>query len=300
MVGTDIVVPVDDNGEFLLSDVPDGTVRLRFFGNGIDVTTELSNVSSNQAIVVQIQLSGSSVVIVSEVREGKLTLCHAESGSRYHSIVVAESSEPAHRAHGDGKIGDPVPGKPNRTFAADCTLLGPEVDIEKATNGQDADRGAGPEIPVGQPVTWTYVVRNIGTVDLTAVQVTDDQGVTVNCSGQTTLAAGASMTCTGSGVATLGPYANIGTVTATWMSSEGTGTVTDSDASHYVGIDPNAPDDDAQERIVLCHKTGNGRYLEHEVSKSAEQAHRAHGDAMKGEPVPGVPGKVFSSSCVPQ
>ena len=80
-------------------------------------------------------------------------------------------------------------------------------------------------------MTWTYLVTNTGTEPLTNVVVGDDRGVAVSCSGQTTLAAGQSMTCTGTGVATAGQYTNIGTVTATAPS----GQVTDSDASHYYG-----------------------------------------------------------------
>ena len=45
----------------------------------------------------------------------------------------------------------------------------PDIDIEKATNGEDADTPTGPEIPVGGAVEWTYVVTNTGNVDLTNV-----------------------------------------------------------------------------------------------------------------------------------
>ena len=55
----------------------------------------------------------------------------------------------------------------------------PDIDIEKATNGEDADTPTGPQIPVGGDVTWTYVVTNTGNVDLTNVTVVDDQGVAV-------------------------------------------------------------------------------------------------------------------------
>ena len=38
------------------------------------------------------------------------------------------------------------------------------IDIEKATNGEDADTPTGPKIPVGDAVTWTYVVTNTSNV----------------------------------------------------------------------------------------------------------------------------------------
>ena len=88
-------------------------------------------------------------------------------------------------------------------------------------------------------MTWQYVVRNTGTLNLTGVVVTDDKAVAVNCNAQTTLAAGATMTCTGTGVVTaIGPYRNVGTVTANWTSSSGLGSVTDADPSNYLGITP--------------------------------------------------------------
>ena len=105
------------------------------------------------------------------------------------------------------------------------------VDIEKATNGADADTPTGPQIPVGGAVTWTYVVTNNGTLPLTNVAVSDSDIGPVTCP-QNTLAVGASMTCTMTGTATLGQYANLGTVNA---SSAG-GPVTDSDPSHYFGV----------------------------------------------------------------
>ena len=108
----------------------------------------------------------------------------------------------------------------------------PAVDLEKFTNGDDADEPAGPSIVVGQPVTWEYGVANTGDVALSAVIVTDDQGVAVTCP-QDTLAVGESMSCTATGTAVLGQYANVGTVTG--IAPDGS-MVTDSDPSHYLGV----------------------------------------------------------------
>ena len=109
-----------------------------------------------------------------------------------------------------------------------------DVEIRKYTNGQDANSAPGPSIDVGAPVTWTYVVSNTGGRELTNISVTDDQGVIVTCPA-TVLDAGVSFTCTASGLATAGQYANIGSVTAT--RSNGT-VVTASDPSHYFGVMP--------------------------------------------------------------
>ena len=106
-----------------------------------------------------------------------------------------------------------------------------DVDIEKFTNGQNADVPPGPILIAGDPVTWTYQVTNTGSRALVNIAVTDDQGVIVTCP-QTTLDAGTSMTCTGNGTATVGQYANVGTVEAELPDSS---IASDSDPSHYFG-----------------------------------------------------------------
>lgn len=111
-----------------------------------------------------------------------------------------------------------------------------ELVIEKSTNGFDADVEPGPEIIVGTPVTWTYVVTNVDTTGrgptIFNVNVSDsDASISITCSDgeNAILPVGNSMTCTGTGVATLGQYTNTGTAT-------GDGVQPASDDSHYVGI----------------------------------------------------------------
>jgi len=48
--------------------------------------------------------------------------------------------------------------------SSQAIIINPSIDIEKATNGEDADNPTGPLIPVGDTVTWTYVVTNTGNV----------------------------------------------------------------------------------------------------------------------------------------
>ena len=122
------------------------------------------------------------------------------------------------------------------------------IDIEKSTNGFDADAAPGPEITVGTPVSWTYLVTNTGQDTLVNVSVSDDQGVSVSCP-QTSLLSTESMSCTAGATAQLDQYQNVGTVTAT-VAGAGT-TVTDSDASHYFGIPVPVPD-------ISIEKSTNG------------------------------------------
>ena len=121
-------------------------------------------------------------------------------------------------------------------FSASSHYFGVEaaIDIEKATNGEDADTPTGPLIPVGEPVNWTYQVTNIGNVDLMDVTVVDDQGVAVTCP-QNSLTAGESMTCLGNGIAQAGQNANIGKATGTSLLGK---VVMDEDPSHYFGEEP--------------------------------------------------------------
>ena len=295
VAGTNLSATVESSGYFQLAGVPSGTVSLQFRDAVVNATIELSDVGRESLIEIQVQVAGTSAVIVDEVRSNsKLSLCHRTDSGSFHMIDVSESAEPAHRAHGDGKVGDPVPGQPLKVFDQSCRAVGPEVQIVKSTNGQDANEAPGPTIAVGSPVTWTYVVTNTGAVPLTNVSVRDDRNVTVTCPG-TTLALAQSMTCTGTGVAIVGQYRNVGTVTANSTS----GQVTDTDASHYFGQAPTVPGGtpDSGARVQLCHVTGNGRYQLLEVSVSAEPAHRAHGDGKIGEAVPGMSGKVFGAGC---
>jgi hypothetical protein len=69
-------------------------------------------------------------------------------------------------------------------------------------------------VMVGSPVTWTYQVTNTGDVQLSAVAVTDDRGIAVACPKATLLPL-ESMTCTATGTAVAGQYANVGTAVGT-------------------------------------------------------------------------------------
>ena len=115
---------------------------------------------------------------------------------------------------------------PSNYFGVDSA-----IDVEKATNTVDADVAPGPSIAVGDTVTWTYVVTNTGNVDLDSIVLTDDIEGVITCPA-TTLVVGDSFTCTATGIATLGQYANNADVVG--VDPQGS-TVTDADPSHYIG-----------------------------------------------------------------
>jgi hypothetical protein len=295
VAGTNLSSTVADNGTFQIAGVPAGTVSLQFTSSAISAATAITNVSKDQFIEIQVQVGTTSAVVIAEQRTIKVSLCHAEGNGTYHAITVSESAVGSHRAHGDGQPGDPIPNQPLKSFDESCNVIGPEIRIEKTTNGEDAENAPGPSLLVGSTVTWQYLITNGGTVTLTGVAVSDDRGVSVNCHGKTSLAPATSMSCTGTGVATIGQYRNVGSVTANWVMGSRSGSVTDSDVSHYFGVLPTEDGDGP--KITLCHKTGSGRYVTITVSTDAEPAHRNHGDGQVGEPVPGVTGKVFGAGC---
>jgi hypothetical protein len=106
----------------------------------------------------------------------------------------------------------------------------PAIDIEKATNGEDADTAPGISLFVGSSVEWTYVVENIGNVVLVDITVTDDI-IGPICTIDS-LEPGESHTCYATGIVEPGQYANLGTVIGEYDCM----TVCDTDPSHYYGF----------------------------------------------------------------
>jgi hypothetical protein len=68
--------------------------------------------------------------------DAKVDVCHRTSGDNtFFLLSVAPSSVAAHMAHGDGKIGDPVPSQPGMGFGADCR---PEVVVTHEWRQQES------------------------------------------------------------------------------------------------------------------------------------------------------------------
>ncbi|MEL7302617.1 MAG: hypothetical protein AAGJ53_02865, partial [Pseudomonadota bacterium] len=144
------------------------------------------------------------------------------------------------------------------------------IDIEKSTNGEDADVGPGPTITVGDTVTWTYEVTNTGNTLLADVEVTDDQGVIpVFVSGDTNddglLGTDETWIFEATDAAEAGQYTNLGTATANPVYADGTtavpglGPVVDEDPSNYVGEEQGGdPDILLIKSVVATDDAGNG------------------------------------------
>jgi len=125
----------------------------------------------------------------------------------------------------------------------------PRIDIEKATNGLDADEPTGPVVEVkvtGTTVTWTYVVTNPGNVPLADIVVTDDDGtpndptddfqplyVGGDVNGDGRLDLGESWHYRAVGSARVGLYGNAATASGRGPAGQW---VHDMDPSHYFGF----------------------------------------------------------------
>lgn len=150
------------------------------------------------------------------------------------TVFVAADEHAVVKARGVAAAGGRVSGAGSTAVE----VVAASIDIETATNGEDADAPPGPAVRVGSTVEWTHVVTNTGDVVVRGITVTDDRGVSLTCS-RTRLAPGRSLRCVGSGLAAGGPYATAGKVAATATDADGHHTtVRDRDRSHYLGVDP--------------------------------------------------------------
>ena len=121
----------------------------------------------------------------------------------------------------------------------DCRKEDPQersILLQKHTNGVDADAPTGPYIPVGDAVNWTYYIYNTGVEGIQLDSLTDDKvpALGLDDCDKTFIAEGEFATCSASGVATEGQYANVATVNGT--SDYTNSPVSDSDPSHYFGM----------------------------------------------------------------
>lgn len=172
------------------------------------------------------------------------------AGTTVNSILftLEPGSEPGPTVDGDDT---------NTDSTMDCGLWNPtpSISINKLTNGTD-----GSTISIGQPVIWTYEVRNTGNTALSQVIVSDDKEGQITCP-LVDLQPGGVMTCQKSGIAVLGNYTNTATVKGTSTALPTPVTVTDADSSGYIGaaldlaLLKNCPDDAVPGQRITCEIT---------------------------------------------
>lgn len=288
--GVVVSCDIDDDGSF------DGTNTIPFLVPGDQVTCE------GTGTAVAGQYTNNATVTGDPAMPDPATCgCDLDDPTSWPSgSTNPEAFSPL--LDGEGNPVDPVDDEdPSHYWGVD-----PGLDVEKSTNGVDADTVTGPQVPVGDPVTWTYDVANTGNTALTNVVVTDDQGVTVNCDVDGDgvlddsnvipfLAHGASVVCEGTGISTSGQYTNNASVTGdpvvpdpatcgcdlddptTWPTEPGDYiTPTDPDGNPI----PSADDNDAS------HYFGTGPGIDIEKDTNGEQADTPVGPQIPvGDPV---------------
>lgn len=98
-----------------------------------------------------------------------VVLCHRTEGSNgFVRISVAESAVAAHLAHGDGRVGEAVPGYPDRVFGPDCSPVpAPTGPISFRFSGQvtevrdpsDVLAGSGFSPAAGDAILGDYTIN---------------------------------------------------------------------------------------------------------------------------------------------
>jgi hypothetical protein len=229
-VGLEKYTVVDSTGQRFDADIAPGPYVP--VGDTVHFEYEITNTGNTQlrTFVLTDDLLGDITCPPGALPAGQTKLCTTASQAvvdgQYENIAEVFASE------------DPNDPDPTLTAEDPSHHFGEiaAIDIEKSTNGQDADNPTGPTIGLGQPVTWVYEVTNTGNVPLTNWVVTDDQGVTPSCPKIAAINPGATVTCFASGTAELGQYANTGLVGAQSPSGFQVGA---EDPSHYVGVQAN-------------------------------------------------------------
>lgn len=167
----------------------DYTVR----NTGTEPLTDIA-VSDDQGVVVT--CPGVTLAV------GESMICHGSG-----SVGNGQSYQNVGSVTGNGTVSG-NPASAEDTWSVQISPQSPQLTIDKSAVGV-VD---GTPIPALSTLTWTYHVVNTGTESISAISVTDSQGVSVTCP-LTTLAVGASMDCSGTGPVGLGPaYQNTGTV----------------------------------------------------------------------------------------
>ena len=208
---------------------------------------DLSNVSvtDDQGVTVSLLTGDDGDNVLEDGETWYYTAVGTAAAGSYNNIGTASGSFTDTAGH---------IGTDTETDASSYLGADPQIAIEKRTLDGTTTAGSvvddftndasdGASILIGEAVTWIYQVASVGNVDLSNVSVTDDQGVTVSLltgdDGDNVLEDGETWYYTAEGTAAVDSYNNVGTASGSFTDSTGhTGTDTETDASSYLGADP--------------------------------------------------------------
>ncbi|MDQ7085835.1 MAG: SdrD B-like domain-containing protein [Sulfurovum sp.] len=234
----------DANESTAISQLPEIVLEKSTNGIDADAVVDAVNLVDGQAITWTYEMNNTGNVTLHDInlsdnKEGSITC---------PSSILAVGATMTCTLNGTAVIGDyeniasvevtsPIGIKlydsdPSHYTVPTPIITAPTIDVEKATNGVDADDAIDAVLlNESDLVTWTYTVRNTGDTNLSNISLVDDREGNVTCPSST-LAVGASMVCTEiNSTAVVGDYENIATVTGIDIINGGT--VTDTDPSHY-------------------------------------------------------------------
>lgn len=220
-----------EDGCFALVEVVAPDVQLQKTAQGV---TEGSTIAGLTNVTWDYTVRNSGTEPLTDVSvgdsEGVIVTCPSTALDIGESMVCqgtgnvgnGQSYENTGAVIGTGAIsGDPASAED--TWSVVISPLSPALTIDKTADGV----AEGTPIPALSTVTWNYQVVNAGAEPVSAINVTDSQGVAVTCPA-TVLAVGASMDCTGTGPIGLGPsYQNTGVVVGTGDLTGAPATATD-------------------------------------------------------------------------
>ncbi len=81
------------------------------------------------AVATAIAVVGGNVRIAAAMDETKVGVCHVVGDGGAHMINISVNAEPAHRAHGDARPGEPVPTDTSLLFDAECKQVPRPVPV---------------------------------------------------------------------------------------------------------------------------------------------------------------------------
>lgn len=149
-------------------------------------------------------------------------------GSLQNGVVIAVTIE---------IISQPTPQPPAGPATVDIEKL---ISVDGGATWQDADNAPGPQVDIGTPVLFRFVVRNTGQTALTNLLLTDNTFDVSTCAIPASLAPGALFECSiGPFNAVAGQHRNLATIIAASESGGDSSTVEvrDTDSAHYFGGD---------------------------------------------------------------
>ncbi|MER8376300.1 hypothetical protein [Mesorhizobium sp. M1406] len=198
-------------------------------------------VTDNQGVVVTAVLGADNQHNIGDTNnDGKLDTTETWTFTGNGTAIVDNYANIGHVSGSTGAV-TVTADDGSSYFGANPLISIDKVTVDGATSGDDLT------ILAGEAISWKYTVTNGGNVALSGINVTDDQGVVVTADlsggfnvGDTDhdnkLDTDEAWSFTGTGVAGIGNYSNIGTASGSFTDdADHTATPDDTDGSSYFG-----------------------------------------------------------------